>query len=231
MSPLTPTKYWKKITIGSHETDLSDEKSEITKRPERSRLDRLDRSIEIQNACDCLDFENPDSFKRSCNFVEIPPATFSYLIYTLSRNEPALNLRNLGIGATGAFAVMHKLIKSEAAISELDISSNNLGDSGTAAICQFLATNNSVLKVDFSDNSLQTVGADAIASMLAENRALKTLVLCHNALSEENVELLASKLHTEQSLENLDLSSNSFTSRCGYIFWVSFCEEYIPRDT
>ena len=196
-------------------------KSYIETRPKRApslRLDRLDRSVEVQNACECFDMENPQSFKRDCNFVDISPATFSYLIYTLSRKEPLINLRNLGIGPTGALVVMRKLAKDKPAVTELDMSSNNLGDSGTATICKFLAANDTVLKVDFSRNCIQRVGANAIASMLAENRKLKTLVLSHNALSEEHLELIAIALQAEKSLENLDLGSNSFTSRCGHLF-------------
>ena len=219
-----------KYSIDIHDrTDLNGEVEKsstktATRLAPRLRLDRLDRSIEVQNACECLDMENPESFKRNCNVVEISPATFSYLVYTLSRNEPIINLRNLGIGPTGALVVMHKLVKDRPTVTELDVSSNNLGDSGTVTICNFLATNDTVLKVDFSRNSIQRVGANAIASMLAENRKLKTLVLSHNALSEEHFELIASQLQTEQSLENLDLSSNSFTSKCGYIFSCLFAK-------
>ena len=189
-----------------------------TKRGQRLRLDRQDRSMEVQNACECFDMENPQSFKRNCNFFEISPATFSYLIYTLSRKEPFLNLKNLGIGPTGALVVMSKLMKDKPTVTEVDISSNNLGDSGTASICNFLAANDTVLKVNFSRNSIQRVGANAIASMLIENRKIKTLVLSHNGLSEEHFELIAIALQTVQILENLDLCSNSFTPRCGHLF-------------
>ncbi len=208
-------------------TDINgkDEKSSAetpTKLAPKLRLDRLDRPIEVQNACECLDMENPQSFKRNCNVVEISPATFSYLVYTLSRNEPIINLRNLGIGPIGALVVMRKLVKDQPTVTELDISSNNLGDSGTATICNFLATNNTVTKVDFSRNRIQKVGANAIASILTENSKLKTLDLSHNALSEEDFELIASQLQTQHTLENLDLSSNSFTTKCGYLFSCVF---------
>ena len=193
-----------------------------TKLPPRLRLERLDRPIEVQNACECLDMENPQSFKRNCNVVEISPATFSYLVYALSRNEPIINLRNLGIGPTGALVVMRELEKHKPTVAELDISSNNLGDSGTATVCRFLASNDTVLKVDFSRNSIQRVGANAIARMLAVNSKLKSLDLSHNALSEEDFELIASQLHTQHTLENLDLSSNSFMSKCGYLFCCIF---------
>lgn len=209
---------------GSTDTNMKLQRSSGSTTPKttttvasRLRLDRLDRSIEVQNACECFDMENPDRFKRNCNFVEISPATFSYLLYTLSRKDPIINLRNLKIGPTGALVVVHKLIKEKATVTELDISSNNLGDSGIATICKFLATNDTVVKVNFSRNSVQRAGADAISNMLAENRKIKTIILSNNALSEENFELAAYELQTERTLENLDLSSNSFTKKCGYV--------------
>ena len=190
----------------------------------RLRLDRLDRSIEVQNACESFDMENPETFKKSCGDVEISPATFSYLLYTLSRKEPILNLRNLRIGPTGAILVVHKLMKEKPTVIELDISSNNLGDSGIASICNFLATNDTVVKVDFSRNSVQRAGADAISNMLVQNRKIKTIILSNNALSEEDFELAAYELQTDQTLENLDLSSNSFTSKSGHIFSCLFAK-------
>ena len=196
----------------------------VTNLTPRSRLDRLDRSLEVQNACECLDMENPESFKKGCNLAQISPAAFSYLVYALSRNESVVNLRNLGIGPNGALVVMHKLMKDKPAVTELDISSNNLCDSGTAAICKYLATNDTITKVDFSGNSLQRNGTNSIANMLTENRKIKTLVLSHNGLSEETFELVASQLKNEQTLENLDLSSNSFTSKCGCMFSYIFAK-------
>ena len=216
-----------KYAVGIHGTDanMKLQKSSGSTTPKttmnirsRLRLDRMDRSIEVQNACECFDMENPDTFRRSCHSVEISPATFSYLLYTLSRKEPIINLRNLRIGPTGALVVVHKLIKEKATVIELDMSSNDLRDSGIATICNFLATNDTVVKVDFSRNSIQRAGADAISKMLAENKKIKTIILSNNALSEEDFELFAYELQTDRTLEYLDLSSNSLTPKSGHIF-------------
>lgn len=182
------------------------------------RLDRRDRSTVVQNACNVFDNTDVELFVENCQRLDISPVTYTHLQNILQRNESVVNLRNHGIGPIGALTVMHKLTERAKCVVELDLSSNKLGDKGTAAVCQFLEKNDSVVKVDLSRNALRKPGVDAIAHILPKNESLKNIILSHNGLTEEDFELLASVLQTEQVLETLDLSSNLFSQKSGYMF-------------
>lgn len=198
------------------ETELSSKTSSNQTR--RDRLDRRDRSTEVQNACEIFDTNDVESFREDCRRLDITPVTYTYLRNGLHRNESVLNLRNHGIGPAGTIAIIKELIDSAKYIVELEFSSNKLGDEGTVTVCQFLENCDSVAHLNLSNNDLNKAGVEAVAHMLPQNKSLKYLVLSHNRLTEEDCELLASVLQSEQVLETLDLSSNLFSPRSGNLF-------------
>ena len=194
--------------------------SEASNSSVRKRLDRRDRSVEVQNACNVFENMEAESFKETCRQLNISPVTLTYIRNVLQRKESILNLRNHGIGPTCALTIVNELIDSAECINELDLASNNLGDQGTEAVCQFLKNNDSVVRVDLARNSLSKAGVDAVAHMLAQNETIKHLVLSHNALTEEDFELIVCVLQTHQMLRTLDFSSNSFSPESGHLFGI-----------
>lgn len=71
------------------------------------------------------------------------------------------------------------------------------------------------LEVDLSDNNLGDSGAAAMAGMLKENGTLVSLNLSGNHFSDRSAEHLGSALLANATLQHLDLSYNTLGERAG----------------
>ena len=60
-------------------------------------------------------------------------------------------------------------------ISTLNISANNIGDTGAAALAEMLRSNSTLERLDLSSNVIDYDGITAISSALVNNTSLKAL--------------------------------------------------------
>lgn len=63
----------------------------------------------------------------------------------------------------------------DAAISTLNISANNIGDKGAAALAEMLKSNTTLERLDLSSNVIDYDGITAISAALVDNTSLKAL--------------------------------------------------------
>lgn len=73
----------------------------------------------------------------------------------------------------------------------------------------------SLPEVDLSNNNLGDSGAEAIAGMLKENSTLVSLSLSGNHFTERSAEHLGPALITNAKLQHLNLSYNALGERAG----------------
>lgn len=63
----------------------------------------------------------------------------------------------------------------DASISTLNISANNIGDKGAAALAEMLKSNTTLERLDLSSNVIDYDGITAISAVLVDNTSLKAL--------------------------------------------------------
>eukprot|EP00729_Bicosta_minor_P010564 gene10564-30780_t len=79
----------------------------------------------------------------------------------------------------------HGLVATVAGCTSLNINSNNaLGDAIAAAIAEALKTNTAVTALNLWDNSIGDAGATALAEMLKVNTAVARLSLVYNKIGD-----------------------------------------------
>ncbi|XP_076832903.1 NACHT, LRR and PYD domains-containing protein 3-like isoform X2 [Brachyhypopomus gauderio] len=131
-----------------------------------------------------------------------------------------LRMSNCGITTEGCGFLGPVLSSKSSHIRELDLSQNNIGDSGVKEL------SNTLKKVSCELDTLKlnncNLSADSCAALgliLSTNSTLKTLSLCHNELRNEGVTLLASGLKNPNcKLEALMMSNCGITTEgCGFL--------------
>lgn len=60
-------------------------------------------------------------------------------------------------------------------ITTLNISANNIGDKGAAALAEMLRSNTTLERLDLSSNVIDYDGISALSAALADNTSLKAL--------------------------------------------------------
>ena len=84
-----------------------------------------------------------------------------------------------------------------------------IGDEGSRALAEALKTNGALTTLDLMGNSIGDEGARALAEALKTNGALTTLNLQGNSIGTEGARALAEALKTNGALTELDLRQNS----------------------
>ena len=93
-------------------------------------------------------------------------------------------------------------------ISNLDLTSMSICNSGAASLSQALASNSSLTSLDVSVNGIGDSGAASLSQALATNSSLTSLNLCLNIIGDSGAISLSQALATNSSLTSLDLSVN-----------------------
>ena len=93
-------------------------------------------------------------------------------------------------------------------VTELDISSNQIGDNGIADVATVLHTNTTVTELNIGGCSMSDEGADSLARALAVNRSLQELQISNSKISDNGIASIATALQTNTTITN---------------FWICYC--------
>uniref|UniRef100_A0A8B9H7T0 Uncharacterized protein n=1 Tax=Astyanax mexicanus TaxID=7994 RepID=A0A8B9H7T0_ASTMX len=119
----------------------------------------------------------------------------------------SIKLTNNNITEEGCHALTSVLCSNPSNLIELDLSFNNLGNSGVQHICSMLKkTNCKLQKLELNNCSITDVGCDAVASALHSNFSLKELDLDKNKIGQSGVQKLSDLLKNSNcALEKLNV--------------------------
>lgn len=130
-----------------------------------------------------------------------------------NRELVKLCLRKNTIGEDGAKAIGRLL--GYTTIRELDLFSNNLGDSGARAMATAVKRHSSLVQLDLRGNQIGTDGILALGDAVANNAVLRKLNLAGNRFGDEGAKALAKMLEQNKALVELDLTGNDISEEGG----------------
>lgn len=93
-------------------------------------------------------------------------------------------------------------------LETLNISTNHIGDSGTAAIASALEVNPKLHTLDLRWNNVGILGAVGLCAALRVNQSLRVLLLQGNQIDDRASASLANAIRTNSSLITLSLDNN-----------------------
>ena len=159
-----------------------------------------------------INFIAPDCVKDICVLFRLALGCIlecSSLAQTLGIHLTLTNLdlSSNGIGDSGA-ASLSQALAINSFLTSLDLSSNGIGDSGAASLSQALAINSFLTSVDLSSNAIRDSGAASLSQALVSNSSLTSLDLSSNGIGDSGAASLSQVLAINSSLTSLDLSWN-----------------------
>lgn len=102
-----------------------------------------------------------------------------------------------------------KIIEYSKHLKYLDLSNNNLGDSGVKVLCESLKTNKSIIAIIINKNEISSNGGFYLAEALMKNPNIEELSVSTNTINEGGFSSMISVLiNNNRSLKHLDISSN-----------------------
>ena len=160
-----------------------------------------------------INFIAPDCVKDICVLFRLALGCIlecSSLAQTLGIHLTLTNLdlSSNGIGDSGA-ASLSQALAINSSLTSLDLSSNGIGDSGAASLSQALAINSSLTSLDLSSNGIGDSGAASLSQALAINSSLTSLDLSSNGIGDSGAASLSQALAINSFLTSVDLSSNA----------------------
>ena len=135
----------------------------------------------------------------------------SRLVGTLSKN---INIKTLVLAEcfrlTEQFFLFCEVVGQNSSLTNLDLSANDIGDTGAGSLSQALTVNSSLTNLDLSRNSIGHTGAASLSQALTVNSSLTNLDLSWNYIRDTGAGSLSQALRVNSSLTNLNLSWNFF---------------------
>ena len=123
-----------------------------------------------------------------------------------------LNLSMNNVGDRGAAALAHALEKNRQ-LQRLELANNGVGAKGACALVEALATNKSLRVLDLYGNQVGLEGCRAFADAFSSQTCcIQKLMLGANGIGDEEVSLLANGLCKNKKLRELNLTGNTITS-------------------
>ena len=116
-----------------------------------------------------------------------------------------LNLSSNGICAEGAMQILRSAHRMET----LDLSCNDVGPVGAAALASALDGMPGLRSLDLSHNGIGAEGAEVLSATLRDMRHLESLRLAGNAVGDSGAAALASAFECMSSLRSVVLSANA----------------------
>ena len=104
--------------------------------------------------------------------------------------------------------VLSDALKSNTTLTELNLSSNFIGDAGAASVADALKSNTTLTKLNLSSNGIGAAGAASVADALKSNSTLTKLNLSENDIGDAGAASVADALKFNTTLTKLNLSSN-----------------------
>lgn len=125
-----------------------------------------------------------------------------------------LRLQNSGIGDTHVEQVASQLLQAGAgsALRHLNLANNHFGAAGAAALGELLRFTSFLASLDVSGNDLHDTGVMGLAGALPLNDSLTHLMLADTGLSGRVAQVLADCILASPTLEVVALSGNHFCS-------------------
>ena len=115
-----------------------------------------------------------------------------------------LDIMEIKMSATGAIG-LGKFLKVTKSLKFLNISKNDIGDSGIKAISESLNFNSNLSQLIASRCEITCNGAVSISNMIKNNRTLTTLGIYYNPIGDQGVTTIAEAMLTNNKLEKLDM--------------------------
>ncbi|CAK0845633.1 unnamed protein product [Prorocentrum cordatum] len=119
-----------------------------------------------------------------------------------------LHLRKCGLGPEGAKFIAQGLISKSAALTELSVGLNEVGDDGAAGFAAMIRMNQSVREFYADWNGITSFGAGLIAEALRDSDCLQTLWLVGNDLDVNVGAQFAKALAENKVLRRLGFTSS-----------------------
>ena len=115
-----------------------------------------------------------------------------------------LDIMEIKMSATGAIA-LSEFLKATKSMKFLNISNNDIGDSGINVISESLKFNSTLIQLIASRCEITCNGAMSISDMLKNNRTLITLCIFYNPIGDQGVTTIAEALLPDNKLKKLDI--------------------------
>ena len=144
---------------------------------------------------------------KACTFKEIPRLDFFLKSLSSNTSLTYLDLSSNEICDSGA-ASLSQALSVNTSLTYLDLSSNKIYNSGAASLSQALSVNSSLTYLDLSSNEICDSGAASLSQALSVNTSLTYLDLSSNKIYNSGAASLSQALSVNSSLTYLDLSSN-----------------------
>ncbi|XP_062896109.1 NACHT, LRR and PYD domains-containing protein 3-like [Mobula hypostoma] len=130
--------------------------------------------------------------------------------------NPECKIQKLGLNDVGltdsAVKELVSALSTNSSLTELDLGSNKLGDSGVKLVSATLRNPEcKILKLRLHSVGLTDPGAEDLVSALRINRSLTELNLSYNSLTNRSVPALRRLILTRPSLERIQLYGNRFS--------------------
>jgi len=75
-------------------------------------------------------------------------------------------------------------LKMNTTLTKLDLTGNEIGNEGIAAIGEMLKSNNTLKSLQFTSNGIEDQGVDQFSEAMKSNRSLMNLHLCKNDITD-----------------------------------------------
>ena len=159
-----------------------------------------------------INFIAPDCVKDICVLFRLALGCIlecSSLAQTLGIHLTLTNLdlSSNGIGDSGA-ASLSQVLAINSSLTSLDLSWNWIAVSGASSLSQALATNSSLTSLGLSESGIGNTGAFCLSQALATNSSLTTLGLIGSGIGNTGASCLSKALATNSSLTTLYLGGN-----------------------
>ena len=144
----------------------------------------------------------------SLNFCnnKINESDFIDLLDTLKTYLSRLYLNYQHILCKSNMPSMIQALELALNLTHIDLSHNNISDTGAIAIAKYLKHNNQVKSLNLRNNGIEYKGAHALANTLEKNHTLTHLNLEENHIGESGIKALAHSLEKSAKLSHLLLS-------------------------
>ncbi|ORZ09328.1 hypothetical protein BCR41DRAFT_388300 [Lobosporangium transversale] len=144
------------------------------------------------------------------NPQRIGPSEIRALVASLKTNTAltSLDLKGNSIGIEGV-QTLSDALKTNTTLTAMSLKGNSIGDEGTLALSKALKANKTLAILDLEANSIGEEGALALSEALKVNKALTTMGLSWNKLGDEGTTGLSEAIKTNKALTTLDLNYNS----------------------
>ncbi|MFU7500167.1 MAG: hypothetical protein ACJBCI_00340 [Candidatus Tisiphia sp.] len=120
------------------------------------------------------------------------------------KNVDALDLSNSKVQLDKE--ILEAIIENP--ISELDLSSNNLGDNGAKVVAGIIQNSTELRHLDLSNNKIGSEGMGALSSAFDHNKTVTDLDLSNNDLGNEGAKKVATLLANNSTIIDINLDSN-----------------------